>query len=103
MTKPRAVSFPLRAVLSTAFVAVASVASAQPDRAPLPSWNDGDAKRAIVTFVERVTKEGGPDYVPREDRIAVFDNDGTLWCEQPFYFQALFALDRVKAMAPDHP
>ena len=70
---------------------------------PLPSWNDGTAKSAITGFVARVTKEGSPDFVPPEERIATFDNDGTLWCEQPAYFQFLFALDRIKAMAPAHP
>jgi len=70
---------------------------------PLPSWNDGPAKQAITTFVEKVTKAGSPDLVPPAERIAVFDNDGTLWCEQPMYFQLLFALDRVKALAPQHP
>ena len=76
-------------------------AAAQND--PLPSWNDGAAKKAITDFVARVTTQGGTDFVPPAERIAVFDNDGTLWCEQPEYFQALFALDRVKAMAPQHP
>ena len=70
---------------------------------PLPSWNDGKAKHAIVTFVECVTKEGTPDFVPAAERIAVFDNDGTLWSEQPMYVQLLFAIDRVKALAPKHP
>ncbi len=70
---------------------------------PLPSWNDGAAKQAIVAFVEKVTKEGGPNFVPPELRIATFDNDGTLWCEQPMYFQELFAFDRIKAMADKHP
>jgi phosphoserine phosphatase len=70
---------------------------------PLASWNDTAAKKAIVSFVERVTKEGSPDYVPPAERIATFDNDGTLWAEQPMYFQLLFALDRVKALAPQHP
>jgi len=70
---------------------------------PLPSWNDGAAKQAIVTFVERVTRSGSPDFVPVAERIATFDNDGTLWAEQPFYFQLAFALDRVKALAPRHP
>ncbi len=69
----------------------------------LPSWNDGPAKRALVAFVERVTKDGGPDFVPPAKRIAVFDNDGTLWAEQPMYFQLAFAVDRVKALAPEHP
>ena len=70
---------------------------------PLPSWNDGSSKRAIVEFVDKVTRRGGPDFVPPAERIAVFDNDGTLWAEQPMYFQLLFALDRVKALAPQHP
>src|SRR5438046_4850339 len=70
---------------------------------PLSSWNDGAAKQSIVEFVAKVTKEGSPNFVPPEERIATFDNDGTLWCEQPMYFQLLFALDRVKALAPQHP
>jgi phosphoserine phosphatase len=70
---------------------------------PLPSWNDGQAKQAITSFVTRVTKEGSADFVKPVERIAVFDNDGTLWCEQPMYFQLLFAIDRVKALAPQHP
>ena len=70
---------------------------------PLPSWNDGASKRAITAFVASVTDPGGADYVEPEERIAVFDNDGTLWAERPLYFQLLFALDRVRAMAGDHP
>ena len=70
---------------------------------PLPSWNDGPARSAILGFVERVTKPGGPDFVSPEQRIAVFDNDGTLWSEQPMYVQLAFAIDRVKALAPKHP
>jgi hypothetical protein len=70
---------------------------------PLPSWNDTAAKKNIVTFVGKVTKEGSPDFVPVPERIATFDNDGTLWCEQPMYFQLMFALDRVKTLAPQHP
>jgi phosphoserine phosphatase len=69
----------------------------------LPSWNDGAARRAIVAFVERVTKIASPDFIPPPGRIATFDNDGTLWAEQPMYFQLAFALDRVKALAPQHP
>lgn len=69
----------------------------------LASWNDGAAKQAIVAFVAKVTKSGGPDFVKPEERIAVFDNDGTLWTEWPLYTQALFALDRVKELAPQHP
>ncbi|WP_409980055.1 HAD family hydrolase [Methylocystis sp.] len=69
----------------------------------LPSWNDGAAKQAIIAFVSRVTAEGGAEFVKPEDRIAVFDNDGTLWTEWPAYSQLFFALDRVKALAPKHP
>src|SRR2546425_4425709 len=70
---------------------------------PLAAWNDGPAKQAIVEFVKATTTQGSPQFVPPEERIATFDNDGTLWCEQPMYFQLLFALDRVKALAPQHP
>ncbi len=70
---------------------------------PLPSWNDGPARQSIVEFVGKVTTTGSPDFVPPAERIAVFDNDGTLWAEQPMYFQAFFAFDRVKALAPQHP
>jgi phosphoglycolate phosphatase-like HAD superfamily hydrolase len=80
--------------------ACASAAQAQD---PLPSWNDGPAKESIVEFVGRVTKAGGADFVAPPERIAVFDNDGTLWAEQPLYFQFLFVVDRVKALAPQHP
>ena len=69
----------------------------------LPSWRDGAAKAAILEFVEAVTAEGGPDFVPPEERVAVFDNDGTLWVEQPDYTQLAFALDRIRALAPEHP
>ncbi|MBB4865755.1 phosphoserine phosphatase [Pseudomonas nitritireducens] len=69
----------------------------------LPSWNDGPSRQAIVGFVEAVTEQGGKDFVPVAERIAVFDNDGTLWSEQPMYFQVLFALDEVKRQAPQHP
>lgn len=70
---------------------------------PLPSWNDGASKRAIIEFVNRVTEEGSADFVPPEERIATFDNDGTLWSEQPAYFQLFYLIDRVKALAPQHP
>jgi len=83
--------------------ACASVSFAQPARTPLPSWNDTASTKAIVAFVERVTKSGSRDFVPVAERIATFDNDGTLWAEQPMYVQAAFALDRVKALAPHHP
>jgi phosphoserine phosphatase len=70
---------------------------------PLPSWNEGLPKQALVTFVARVTTPGSPDFVPPAERIAVFDNDGTLWIEQPLYTQLAFAIDRVKQLAPAHP
>jgi len=70
---------------------------------PLPSWNEGSAKQAVVEFVRTVTEKSSPTYVPPEQRVATFDNDGTLWCEQPMYFQGLFTFDRVKALAPRHP
>ncbi len=70
---------------------------------PLRSWNDTAPRKAIITFVERVTKQGSPDFVPPAERVATFDNDGTLWAEQPLYFQVLFAIDRVKALAPQYP
>lgn len=70
---------------------------------PLPSWNDTAAKRSIVEFVAMVTRDGGPAFVPPTERVAVFDNDGTLWAEQPLYFQGLFVLDRIRALEPLHP
>jgi haloacid dehalogenase-like hydrolase len=79
----------------------ASANGQQPD--PLPSWNDGPTKQAIISFVEKVTKEGGPDFVRPALRIATFDNDGTLWVEKPMYTQVVFAVDRVKTLAPQHP
>ncbi|MCL4244962.1 MAG: haloacid dehalogenase-like hydrolase [Candidatus Dadabacteria bacterium] len=74
-----------------------------PDSDPLPSWNDGAAKEAILEFVREATDESGPDYVAPDDRIAVFDQDGTLWVEHPLYTQGVFALDRIRALAPSHP
>lgn len=81
-------------------VAAEQVAAKEP---PLASWNDGSAKSAIVKFVADVTRPGAPTFVPVDERIAVFDNDGTLWAEQPLYFQFLFLLDQVRAAAPAHP
>jgi phosphoglycolate phosphatase-like HAD superfamily hydrolase len=79
----------------------AGPAHAQSD--PLPSWNDGAVKKSITDFVARVTTQGGADFVPPAERIATFDNDGTLWCEQPVYFQVAFAFDRLKALSAQHP
>ena len=84
--------------------AITGTAHAQPTPAdPLPSWNDAAPKRAIVDFVTRVTTQGGPDFVPPAERIATIDNDGTLWCEQPVYFQAFFVFDRVSQLAAKNP
>lgn len=88
-------------ILVAALVCLALPALAAGD--PLPSWRDGATKQTIIAFVDKVTREGGPDYVPPTDRIATFDNDGTLWSEQPMYVQVFFALDRLKEMAPGHP
>ena len=92
----------LLAVLAVCVLAGATTqATAQADA--LPSWNEGPAKARILAFVQAVTEPGGKSHVPPADRIAVFDNDGTLWSEQPAYFQLMFAIDRVKALAPRHP
>jgi len=82
---------------------MAGVAHAQTPADPLPSWNDGPVKSSIVDFVARTTSDGSPEFVQPAERIATFDNDGTLWCEQPIYFQVAFAFDRIKALAPQHP
>jgi hypothetical protein len=88
-------------ILSGSTLAISKLVRAQTD--PLPSWNEGANKQAIIDFVARVTRQGGPDFVPPAERIATFDNDGTLWVEHPMYVQLAFALDRVKALAPLHP
>ncbi len=97
----------LLSVISTQALAllllVGNIAYARESSGPLPSWQDGASKSAITGFVQRVTTSGGVDFVPPAERIAVFDNDGTLWSEKPLYFQALFIFDRIKALAPDHP
>src|SRR5262245_5758577 len=88
----------------TIFAALGVFAAASPEAPPpLSSWNDGAAKARIVAFVNDVTKPGSPHFIKPEDRIAVFDNDGTLWAEKPVYFQFIFAMDRVKDLAPQHP
>jgi len=91
------------ATLLFATVLQAADLSTGPIACTLTSWNDGPAKKSIIEFVTKVTKEGGPDFVTPSERIAVFDNDGTLWAEQPMYFQFLFMLDRIKALTPQHP
>jgi phosphoserine phosphatase len=90
----------IAAALVCALALVTSLAEAAD---PLPSWNDTAPKRTIAPFVEKATKKGSADFVPVAERVATFDNDGTLWAEQPMYFQFSFALDRVKALAPQHP
>jgi phosphoglycolate phosphatase-like HAD superfamily hydrolase len=84
-------------------VALAVAASTVHAQDSLSSWNDSAAKKSVMEFVAKVTKEGSPDFVPPAERIATFDNDGTLWAEQPMYFQLLFALHRVGVLAPQHP
>jgi phosphoglycolate phosphatase-like HAD superfamily hydrolase len=108
MTHARSGSLSRRATLALGAVALSSAIALQPYAAlaqtdPLPSWNDGGVKQSILKFVADVTREGSPTYVPTAERIGTFDNDGTLWAEQPVYFQLQFALDRVKALAPSHP
>jgi phosphoglycolate phosphatase-like HAD superfamily hydrolase len=93
-----------RAFLSVlGFLLVIAGRSAAQSVDSLPSWNDGKAKQSILEFVAEVTTNGSPDFVPPAERIATFDNDGTLWAEQPMYFQAFFIFDRIKALAPEHP
>jgi len=92
----------MRSVLVMALLVLLSARATAADPA-LPSWNDGAAKRAIVGFVSRVSDPSSPDFVAPPERIAVFDNDGTLWAEQPLYFQAIFIFDRIRQLAPEHP
>jgi phosphoglycolate phosphatase-like HAD superfamily hydrolase len=99
MTSPRRLVRPWLVIAALLLVPVQAHAA----KDPLPSWNDGAAKQAIVKFVAGATRPGSPTFVPPAERIATFDNDGTLWAEKPLYFQFLFAIDRVKALAPDHP
>src|SRR3954470_181493 len=95
---------PVTVLIAATMVLGAGLAqTAQPNSDALPSWNAGPSKQAMVRFVSDVTKVGGPRYVAPAERIATFDNDGTLWVEQPIPTQLAFALDRVKALAPQHP
>jgi hypothetical protein len=93
----------IRSALSLLVVIIASHVALAQAQDPLPAWNGGAAKKSITDFVAKVTTAGSPDFVPVPERIATFDNDGTLWCEQPLYVQLFFAIDRVKALAPQHP
>jgi hypothetical protein len=91
---------------SAGILGYAGLASAQPHHSahdPLPSWNDGPAKHAVVDFVRTTTDKGSPKFVPLDDRIATFDQDGTTWVEHPIYSQVLFAYNRLAAIAPQHP
>lgn len=94
---------PLKASVGLIFFIIlgASIVSVAQDS--LPSWNEGDSKNAIISFVQAVTDSSGTEYVPPAERIAVFDNDGTLWSEKPVYFQLFFAIDRVNVLANEHP
>jgi phosphoglycolate phosphatase-like HAD superfamily hydrolase len=92
-----------RAVLAGVTLSTITAASAGAQAAPLASWNDGPAKQAIIEFVRTTTNRGSPKFVPPAERIATFDNDGTLWVEKPFYTQGVFALDRVGTLAAQHP
>ena len=97
------ITYKQRIIAAAIFCAIASTTVNAQTTDSLPSWNESKAKQSITDFVGKVTKAGSPDFVPPVERIATFDNDGTLWAEQPMYFQLLFALDRVKALAPQHP
>ena len=94
---------PVSNILIILACALISRTTAHAQQDPLPSWNDGEAKQSIIEFVAKMTKEGSSDFVPVAERIATFDNDGTLWCEKPLPVQLYFALDRVKALTPQHP
>lgn len=93
----------LKRLFCVVAIAFASSAVAAEPTDPLPSWNDGAARQAIIGFVEKVSEEGSPDFVPPAERIAVFDNDGCLWCENPAPFQVLFALDSLQKELSNHP
>jgi phosphoserine phosphatase len=94
----------IRNLVAAAILGATAFAQTRPGAGdPLPSWNDGAAKKSIVAFVTKVTTAGSPDFVPVPERIATFDNDGTLWCEKPMPVQLYFVIDRVKALAPQHP
>ena len=91
----------LTSYLLILFIVLVLAATVHAD--PLPSWQAGATKSAIINFVEQITTPGREDYIPQAERIAVFDNDGTLWAEQPYYFQIAYAMDRVKQMAQQNP
>ena len=95
--------FLLNAMVAAVIVSASAEQVHSAENDPLPSWNEGAVRQSILDFVAAVTTVGSPDYMKPENRIATFDNDGTLWVEQPMYTQLAFALDRVKALAPEHP
>src|SRR5689334_20553779 len=92
-----------RVIVGVLLFALANLALALAQSDPLPSWNEDAHKKAIEDFVAAVTDEASADFVPAEERIATFDNDGTLWAEQPIYVEFQFAIDRIKVLAPQHP
>jgi phosphoglycolate phosphatase-like HAD superfamily hydrolase len=95
---------PIRRVLLAGLIAIACAGDALAQmNDPLPSWNDGAAKTAIIDFVARVTTPGSPDFVPVNERVAAFDNDGTMWTEQPIYPQAVFTYEHIQTLAAQHP
>jgi hypothetical protein len=100
---PKKYSMPLLIAVLILAACVSGYAQNVPSSDPLPSWNEGAPKKSILDFVARTTTPGSPDFVAQEERIATFDNDGTLWVEQPIYTQFVFAMDRIKAMARQHP
>ena len=102
-TRPHPYKHGLLAAIALSCAALFSGVSQAQTVDPLPSWNEGKSRQAIIDFVTRVTTEGSAEFVPASQRIATFDNDGTLWAEQPMYFQLLFAIDRVQALAGQHP
>ena len=89
----------LQTLIALALIVCATISVAD----ALPSWKEGTSRAAIIDFVARVTEPGSADFVPADERIAVFDNDGNLWAEKPVYFQLLFAIDRVRELVPQHP
>ena len=102
-TANRPLDLNLLAAMSGSLFSVGAMAQTAMAGDPLPSWNDSATKKWIMDFVSRLTESAGPDYVAPEQRVATFDNDGTLWAEQPMYFQLAFIVDRVKTLAPQHP
>ena len=91
----------LNLIIVLVLMALGALTAARADG--LPSWNEGPSRAAIVDFVADVTDAGGSNFVPPSERVAVFDNDGTLWAEQPLYFQAIYMFDRINSLAPEHP